>query len=85
MESQLSSIISNIYDEASDSLFVYKLFNNPSLLESLINIGTSEIFTTLEPFCNDELQVCIFELNCFYFKLKFFKCYLIIGWVTKLK
>ena len=60
MENQLSQIIATIYDEISDNLFIYKLFSNPILLETLKRIESVEVFTTLEPFCVDELQVCIF-------------------------
>ena len=59
MENQLSQIIATIYNEISDNVFVYKLFSNPTLLESLKRIENNEVFTTLEPFCVDELQVCI--------------------------
>ena len=60
MENQLNQGIATISDEISDNVFVYKLFSNPALLESLKQIENIEIFTTLEPFCVDELQVCIF-------------------------
>ena len=60
MDNQLSQIIATISDEISDSVFVYKLFSNPTLLESLKRIENVEVFTALEPFCFDELQVCIF-------------------------
>ena len=60
MENQLSQIIATTSDELSENAFVYKLFSNPTLLETLKRIENVEIFKTLEPFCSDELQVCIF-------------------------
>ena len=60
MENQLNQGIATISDEIPDNVFVYKLFSNPTLLESLKQIENIEFFTTLEPFCVDELQVCIF-------------------------
>ena len=59
MENQLSQGVATISDETFDNVFVYKLFSNPTLLESVKKIQNVEIFTTLEPFCVDELQVCI--------------------------
>ena len=53
-------IIAIISDETFDHVFVYKLYSNPTLLESLKRIENIEIFTTLERFCVDELQVSIF-------------------------
>ena len=53
--------ISTMYDEISDNVFIYKLYSNPNVLESLKQVENDEIFTTLKPFCVDELQVCIFH------------------------
>ena len=52
--------ISTISDELYDDVMIYKLFSNPTLLETLKRIENVEVFTTLEPFCVDELQVCFF-------------------------
>ena len=60
MENQLSQGSSTISDELSDNVLVYKLFSNPTLLETLKRIENVEIFKTLEPFCSDEVKVCIF-------------------------
>ena len=60
MENQLSQVTAIISDEISDNVFVYKLFSNPTLLETLKRIENIKVFTTLEPFCVDELQVSIF-------------------------
>ena len=53
---------SNISDEDYDRVFVYKLYNNPMLLESLKSIESSEVFTPLEDLCTDELKVCFLLL-----------------------
>ena len=56
MENQM--IIATISDEISDSVFVYKLFSNPTLLETLKKrIEDIEVYTTLKPFCVDKLKV----------------------------
>ena len=60
MENQMT--ISTISDELYDDVIIYKLFGNPTLLESLKQIKDVEIFTCLEPFCPDDLKVCIFFL-----------------------
>ena len=57
MENQMT--ISTISDELYDDVIIYKLFGNPTLLESLKQIKDVEIFTGLEPFCTDDLKVCI--------------------------
>ena len=58
MENQMT--VSTITDELYDDVIIYKLFSNSILLETLKRIENNEVFTTLEPFCVDELQVCIF-------------------------
>ena len=60
MENQLNQEISTISDEIADSVFVYKLFSNPTLLETLKQTENVEVFTTLEPFFVDEIKVCVF-------------------------
>ena len=69
MGNQMSQITFNltISDELFDSVFIYKLFNNPNLLESLKCIEKSEVFTSLEAFCINELKVClvISNVQCF--------------------
>ena len=60
MENQLSQVIATTSDKISDNVFVYKLFSNPALLESLKQIENIEVFTALETFYNDEVKVCIF-------------------------
>ena len=57
MENQMT--ISNVSDELYDDVFIYKLFSNSTLLKSLKKIKYLEVFTTLKPFCTDELKVCI--------------------------
>ena len=51
--------ISTISNELLDHVVIYKLFNNPSLLEGLKRIERPEVFTALKTFCIDELKVCI--------------------------
>ena len=60
MENQLSQEIAIISDETFDHVFVYKLYSNPTLLESLKRIENIEVFTALEPYYSDEIKVCIF-------------------------
>ena len=57
MENQMT--ISTICDEFYDDVIIYKLFNNPTLLESLKRIESVKLFKTLKPFCSNELKVCI--------------------------
>ena len=47
-------------DVKSDDVIIYKLFSNPTLLETLKQIESIEVFKNLESFCTDELQVCKF-------------------------
>ena len=58
MENQLSQEIAIISDETFDNVFVYKLYSNPTLLESLKLIENIEVFTTLKLFCTYEIKVC---------------------------
>ena len=58
----LIETISTISDEDFDRVFVYKLYNNPKLLESLKRIESYEVFTPLEDLCTDELKVCFLLL-----------------------
>ena len=53
-------IISTISDEFYDDVIIYKLFSNPTLLESLKQIENVEIFTAVEEFYFDDLKVCIY-------------------------
>ena len=59
MENKMSQAFSTISEEVYDDLFIYKVFSNSSLLESLKSIEIPEVFTALETFCIDELKVCI--------------------------
>ena len=47
---------SRIYDR----VFIYKLFNNPMMLENLKRIESYEVFTSLKEFCTEELNVCFY-------------------------
>ena len=58
MENQMT--IETISDEVYDDVIVYKLFSNPTLLESLKNIENNEVFTAIEEFFTNELKVCKF-------------------------
>ena len=60
MENQLNQETATIFDEIADNVFVYKLFSNPTLLETLKQTENVEVFTTLEPFFVDEIKVCVF-------------------------
>ena len=60
MENLLSQGVATTSDELSENAFVYKLFSNPTLLETLKRIENVEIFKTLETFCRAEVKVCIF-------------------------
>ena len=60
MENQLNQEIATTSDKISDNVFVYKLFSNPALLESLKQIENIEVFTVLKLFCTDQIKVCIF-------------------------
>ena len=60
MESQMT--ISTISDETYDGVFIYKLFSNPVLLESLKQIERPELFTAIEEFFTYDLKVCTFLL-----------------------
>ena len=76
MENQMSHTISTVSDEDYDEVFVFKLFNNPSLLDSLKSIERPEIFSPLKELINiDLLKVCIMslillQLYMFFFKFK---------------
>ena len=58
--------ISTISDEMYDDLFIYKLFSNPTLLESLKQIGRPEVFTAVYVY---KLKVCAFLLLEIYNRL----------------
>ena len=60
MENHLSQGNATISDETSDNFLIYKLFSNPTLLETLKQTENIEIFAALKPFCIEELQVCIY-------------------------
>ena len=51
---------STISDKLYDDVFIYKLFSNSYLLESLKKIEKSEVFTAIEEFYVDVLKVCKF-------------------------
>ena len=55
--------ILTISDELHDDVIIYKLFNNPTLLETLKRFENIEIIIAVEPFCFGELKVC----KIFYF------------------
>ena len=70
MESQTT--ISTISDDIYDGVFIYKLFSNPTLLESLKQIERPELFTAIEEFYTCGLKVCTFLLltkSIIFFKL----------------
>ena len=56
-----------ISDELQDSVFIFKISDNPSLSEKLKNVEIPEVFTPFKTFFKDELQVCI---NFIYTNLK---------------
>ena len=55
MENQMT--ISTISDEVYDDVFIYKLFSNKTLLESLKQVGRPEVFTAVYVY---KLKVCAF-------------------------
>ena len=59
MDNQMSQTISTISDEVYDAVFIFKLFNKPTMLESLKSIEGPEVFTELTTFCTNGLKVCI--------------------------
>ena len=60
MEHQMT--ISTTSDGVYDAVFIYKLFSNPNLLESLKCIETVEVFTAIDEFYIGELKVYILKL-----------------------
>ena len=55
-----------INDDLQDKVFIFKISNNPSLSEKLKTVEIPEVFTPLNEFLKDELQVCInFKYNQF--------------------
>ena len=56
----MSQSTSTTTDEFQDKIIIYKLFNDPKLLESLKTIGTHDVFSSLKEFCSDQLKVSIF-------------------------
>ena len=60
MEYQTSQSTSTNTDDLQDKIFIYKLSNDPKLLENLKTIETHDVFTSLKEFCNDQLKVSIF-------------------------
>ena len=55
MDNQMT--ISTISDALYDDIIIYKLFNNPTLLESLKRIERPKVFTAIEEFYVDNLKV----------------------------
>ena len=49
--------ISTISDELYDDIIIYKLYSNPTLLESLKKIERPKVFTAIEEFYVDNLKV----------------------------
>ena len=58
MENQMSQTRSINTDELHDNVFVFKISNNPSMLESLKTVENPEVFYSLNDFFNDEVKVC---------------------------
>ena len=52
--------IETISDQHYDDVTIFKLFSNPTLLESLKQIENIEVFTAVEEFYVDKLKVCTF-------------------------
>ena len=77
MGNQMNRTISTISDEVYDDLFIYKMFRNSTLLESLKLIEGPEVFTGLKKFCTNELEVCtvisksLILIKSFLFNLNF--------------
>ena len=49
--------IETISDQHYDDVIIYKLFRNPTLLESLKQMENIEVFTAIEEFYVDDLKV----------------------------
>ena len=61
MENQMT--ILNVSDVVYDSVFIHKLYSNPTLLEDLKCIETAkELFKFIKEFHVDEFKVCTFFL-----------------------
>ena len=55
MENQMRQL--KISDKLEDKVFVFKISNDPSLLEKLKNIEKPEVFSSVMEHCTDELKV----------------------------
>ena len=61
MENQMT--ISTVSDEVYDSVFIHKMFSNPTLLEDLKGIKRAkELFKFIKEFHVDVFNVCTFLL-----------------------
>ena len=58
MDNQMT--IDTISDKVYDDVVIYKLFSNPTLLESLKKIENVEVFTAIKEIYINKLKVCIF-------------------------
>ena len=58
MENRMNQTRSIISDELSDSVFIVKISNDPSLTEKLKTVEVPEVFTPLKKFFKHQLQVC---------------------------
>ena len=53
-------------DELHDKVFIFKVFNNPGLLESLKSINQHQVYLDLKNFCSEEIKVFCFlyDFSC---------------------
>ena len=46
-----------------DKVFIFKVFNNPGLLETLKSIKQHQVYFDLKNFCTEEIKVCYLFYN----------------------
>ena len=63
MENQMSQTRSMYSEELRDSVFIFKISNDPRLAEKLKNVEKPEVFTPLKEFCNDQIKVGLFFIT----------------------
>ena len=49
-------------NELHDKVFIFKVFNNPGLLESLKSINQHQVYLDLKNFCSEEIKVYVFYM-----------------------
>ena len=57
MENQMRLATLPISDELHDRCFIFKISEDPNLLERLKSVEIFEVFTPLKEFCKDQYKV----------------------------